>query len=101
MNPSRAGCRSLAVALAAAVFWIVAAGNALACPVCFGQADGPLIDASRLGVFLLLAVVLCLQGCFAAFFLYLRRRARQAADQAVDEEWTRLQRQHDHGWRSA
>jgi hypothetical protein len=100
MSRSRACCRSLVALLAAAV-WIAAGGNALACPVCFGQADGPLIDASRLGIFLLLAVVLCLQGGFAAFFLYLRRRARQAADQAIDEEWTRLQREHDHGWRSA
>jgi hypothetical protein len=101
MNTSRAGCRSLVVAVAALAVWIVGAGNALACPVCFGQADGPMIDAARLGVWLLLAVVLSLQGGFAAFFLYLRRRARQAAEQAIDAEWAELQREHGHGWRSA
>ena len=63
---------------------------ALACPSCFGQAEGPMVDAARAGIWLLLAVVLCLQGGFAAFFLYLRRRAARAADQALDEEWSRL-----------
>jgi hypothetical protein len=83
------------------VFWMTGGGPAFACPSCFGQAEGPMIDAARLGVWLLLAVVLLLQGGFAAFFLYLRRRARQAQDEAIDAEWTQLQREHDHGWRSA
>ncbi len=63
----------------------------LACPSCFGQAEGLMIDAARVGIWLLLAVVLCLQGGFAAFFLVLRRRAAKAADHALDEEWSRLQ----------
>ncbi len=67
--------------------------QASACPSCFGQAEGPLVDAARVGIWLLLAVILCLQGGFAAFFLYLRRRAAKAADQALDEEWSRLQRE--------
>jgi len=44
-------------------------------------------------MWLLLAVTLALQGAFVAFFLYLKRRARAAADQALDEEWSRLQRE--------
>jgi len=32
-----------------------------------------------------------------AFFLYLRRRAAQTADRALDEEWSRLQRDWDAG----
>jgi len=68
--------------------------EAFACASCYGLADGPLIDAARLGVFLLLGVVLAVQGGFLAFFLYLRRRAARAADEALDAEWSRLQ----HSW---
>jgi hypothetical protein len=90
VRPAPAGLLAVLVLLASG-------GRALACPSCFGQADGPMIDAARLGIWLLLAVTLCLQGGFAAFFLYLRRRAARAADQALDEEWARLQREAAHG----
>jgi len=69
-------------------------GPAAACATCFGLADGPLIDAARLGIWLLLGVTLLVQGAFVAFFIHLRRRAARAADEAIDQEWTRLQR----GW---
>jgi hypothetical protein len=72
---------------------LVSGGPAFACPSCFGQAQGPLIDAARLGIWLLLAVTLCLQGAFAAFFLYLRRRAASAAERPPDERWSRLPRE--------
>jgi hypothetical protein len=73
------------------------AAPALACPSCFGQASGPLIDAARLGIWLLLAVTLAVQGAFAAFFLYLRRRATDEAptpdDRArMQREWDRSRR---------
>jgi len=67
----------------------------VSCPSCFGQAQGPLIDAARLGIWLLLALTLCLQGAFAAFFLYLRRKAAMTASQAPDEQWSRLRRDGD------
>jgi threonine/homoserine/homoserine lactone efflux protein len=56
--------------------------STLACSTCFGQADGPLIDAARLGTWLLLGVVLCMQVSFAAFFFHLRRRAARLARRA-------------------
>jgi hypothetical protein len=77
----RALRRPAAFALLAATVLLSSAPPALACPSCFGDAQGPLIDAARLGVWLLLAVTLGLQGAFAAFFLYLRRRAASAAGQ--------------------
>jgi hypothetical protein len=64
----------------------------LACPVCFGAAEAPLIDGAKLGVLALLAVTLTVQGAFVAFFLYLRRRARRMADVELDTEWFELQR---------
>ncbi len=82
-------------ALVAVLALLVAGAPASACPSCFSQAQGPLVDAARLGMWLLLAVTLGLQGAFVAFFLYLRRRAARAAGQALDEEWSSLQREWD------
>ncbi len=77
-----------------------AARDSWACPSCFGQADGPMADATRVGMWLLLGVTVSLQGGFAAFFLYLRRRAAGAAERALDDEWSRLQEGSDRGGRS-
>jgi hypothetical protein len=49
-----------------------------ACSVCYGEAAGPMIDAARLGVYLLFGLVLSIQLAFVAFFLVLRKRAREA-----------------------
>ena len=89
-----------AVLACAALFVLAGAGPTLACPVCFGDAEGPMIDAARLGTFLLLGVTLLIQGGFVAFFLYLRKQARKAQDQALDAEWSSLQRTHDRAWRN-
>jgi uncharacterized membrane protein len=75
--------------LVVVLFGLLAAGvPAFACPSCFSQAQGPLVDAARLGMWLLLAVTLSLQGAFVIFFLYLRRQAAKAASAALDEEWS-------------
>jgi hypothetical protein len=49
---------------------------ALACPVCFGALEGPVADATYKAVLLLLGVTICVLASFAAFFVYLMRRAR-------------------------
>jgi hypothetical protein len=49
---------------------------ALACPVCFGASDSPLARATNLGIIALLIVVVGVLASFAAFFIYLNRRAR-------------------------
>jgi hypothetical protein len=84
----------------AALLGLAGHGQALACTTCFGRAEGPMIDAARLGIWFLLGVTLLLQGSFAAFFLYLRRRARRVSDQALDEEWSRMQHEWDRSWGS-
>jgi len=53
---------------------------ALACPVCFGQSDSPLAQGVNMGVYFLLGVVVAVLAGFAAFFVYLARRARMFAD---------------------
>lgn len=101
MSRRRAKTGSVLAALAAGVtVWLADPRLASACPSCFGQADGPMADATRVGMWLLLGVTVCLQGGFAAFFLYLRRRAARAADHALDQEWARLQAEWDGAGRS-
>jgi len=64
----------------------------LACPLCFGAEETPLIDGAKLGVLALLGVLLVVQGAFVYFFLYLRKRAKENADIELDLEWSELQR---------
>ena len=73
---------------------VVLCGTAtvLACPVCFGAADSPLIDGAKLGVLVLVAVTLAVQLGFVSFFLYLRKRAKQVAELDLEAEWSDLQR---------
>jgi hypothetical protein len=75
------------------VMFVVMAGGTgvLACPVCFGAAETPLIDGAKLGVLVMLAVTFAVQGAFVAFFFYLRKRAKRIADLELDDEWSELQ----------
>ena len=75
----------------AAVVFIGGGASVLACPQCFGAEDSLLIDGAKLGVVVLLAVTLAVQGAFLGFFLYLRRRAKRIADVDLDTEWSKLQ----------
>jgi hypothetical protein len=64
----------------------------LACTMCFGAQETSMIDGAKLGVLVLLAVLLAVQGAFVAFFLHLRKRAKRFADLELDSEWSELQR---------
>jgi hypothetical protein len=67
-----------ATALTTAAAVMIAGGSsALACPQCFGAEETTLLGGTKLGVLVLLAVTLVVQGGFVGFFLYLRRRARR------------------------
>jgi len=56
----------------------------LACSVCFGQSDSPLAQGTNMGVFFMLGVTVVMLTAFASFFIYLIRRKRLFADDAVD-----------------
>ena len=56
---------------------------ALACPVCFGQSDSPMAQGVNMGIFFLLGVIGVVLAGFAAFMVYLARRARMFADDGV------------------
>jgi heme/copper-type cytochrome/quinol oxidase subunit 2 len=78
--------------LATALFVAIAGGSSvLACPQCFGAEETSMVDGTKLGVLVLLAITLVVQGGFVAFFLYLRKRAKRISDVELDTEWSELQ----------
>jgi len=83
-----------AVTSAAAVIAVLIGGTStvFACPVCFGAEETWLIDGTKLGIAVMLAITFVVQGGFVGFFVYLRRRAKRNADVEVDLEWLELQR---------
>ena len=78
-------------ALITVALMIAGSSSAFACPVCFGAEETHLIDGAKLGILVLLGVTLVVQGAFLAFFLYLRKRAKQIADIDLENEWSELQ----------
>jgi len=76
----------------AAATIIASTSSAWACPVCFGAEETPIIDATRLGILVMLGITFVVQGGFVGFFLYLRKHARRNADAELDIEWLELQR---------
>jgi heme/copper-type cytochrome/quinol oxidase subunit 2 len=80
-------------AVVTAALVVIAGGTPVfACPMCFGAEETSMIDGTRLGVLVMLAITLAVQGGFVAFFLYLRRRAKRNAELELDNEWAELQR---------
>ena len=79
-------------ALTAALVAIGGSQSVLACPMCFGAEETALVDGTKLGIMVMLAIILAVQAAFVAFFLYLRRQAKSAAETELDTEWSQLQR---------
>ena len=67
-----------------AAVWLLSSDPVPACSVCYGEAAGPMIDAARLGVYLLFGLVGALQVSFFLFFLHLRKRAREYRRNQLD-----------------
>ena len=75
-NATRGGGKGAAIAVVL-LAWLLGQPAADACSVCYGQAEGPMIDAARSGVWLLFGLVGSVQVCFVAFFVYLWRRNKR------------------------
>lgn len=75
----------------AAALLVGGSSSAFACPVCFGAEETSMIDGAKLGILVLLAITVAVQGGFVGFFLYLRRRAKRIADLDLETEWSELQ----------
>jgi hypothetical protein len=88
-----ASARQARLCVATALFVAIAGGTRLlACPQCFGAEETTMVDGTKLGVLVLLAITLAVQGGFVGFFFYLRKRAKRIADIELDTEWSELQR---------
>jgi hypothetical protein len=70
---------------------IFGSSSVLACPMCFGAEETSMVDGTKIGVLVLLAITLAVQGGFVGFFFYLRKRAKFIADADLDNEWSELQ----------
>lgn len=84
------GKRRRVLTMATAVL-LGGSSSVYACPVCFGAEETHLIDGAKLGIVVLLAVTMAVQGGFVGFFLYLRKRAKRIAELDLDTEWSKLQ----------
>ncbi|MFN7951192.1 MAG: hypothetical protein U0610_05670 [bacterium] len=71
------------VALLATAALTLSSSAVWACPACYGEATGPMIDGARLGAWLLIAVVASMWIGFLTFFVYLSRRARRFSGAAA------------------
>jgi hypothetical protein len=91
MKPKPILLRMTRVLTITAAIMIGGSSTVFACPVCFGAHETSIIDGTRLGILVLLAITLTVQGAFVAFFLYLRKRAKRIADIDLDTEWSELQ----------
>jgi hypothetical protein len=89
---SRVRLRIRAVVTTAIAVLIGGSSRVFACPVCFGAEETSMIDGTKLGILVLLAITVAVQGAFVAFFLYLRKRAKRIAEIELDTEWSELQR---------
>lgn len=58
----------------------------MACPVCFGDGNDPLVQAANSGIWFMLGVVVVMLSAFATFFIHLMRRARIVARQEPHTE---------------
>ena len=88
------GGRRLAIRVAFTTTMAVVIGGSSvvhACPMCFGAEETSMIDGTKLGVLVMLAITLAVQGAFVGFFVYLRKRAKRIAELDLDTEWSELQ----------
>lgn len=57
----------------------------VACAVCFGAADGPMLDAARLGVVVMAGFTVAMLTAFGMFFLRISRRGAAVVPGAEGE----------------
>ena len=59
----------------------------VACAICFGGADGPLLDAARLGVLVMVGVTVVVLAMFARFFLRISKNGDSPRVENTDKHW--------------
>ncbi len=79
MKTSRRVCQALVIAAMLAV-----ASTSLACPVCFGESDSPIIKGAEFSILFLMGVTYALIGGGFATVIFLRRRQDDPAETAKE-----------------
>lgn len=59
----------------------------VACAICVGGADGPLLDAARLGVLVMVGVTVVVLAMFARFFLRISKNGDSPHFENTDKHW--------------
>ncbi len=57
------------------LLWLAQPDALRACAACYGQSDSPLARGMNWGIFCLLAVVVCVLGSIATFFVFLAKKS--------------------------
>ena len=60
--------------------WFASPWPVQACSACFGKSDSSLAVGMNWGIFSLLAVILCVLGGLAAFFIFLAKRSAMVGE---------------------
>lgn len=82
MNRPRRTAAALAVA--STILLLVLPAEVAACPVCYGEAEGNVIDGAKLSVVFLGALVYAVIGGGIGLVLLVRRRARTTTELRAD-----------------
>ena len=78
--------RKLGIAVLAAAGTFGMPADLLACTVCLGSTDSSLRAGMNAGILALLGFALLMIVCFAAFFVYLWRKSKNAAESSQEGE---------------
>jgi hypothetical protein len=79
----RGDSRCLRVAVLSILAVLGGRADASACPVCFGNASGPMTEGVNMAIFVLLGITAGVLGGFVAFFFHLLKRSRMTFGETV------------------
>lgn len=64
---------------------LMLAAESLACPVCFGESDAPIVKGAEMSILFMMGVTYTLIGSGVAAFFVLRRRRRRISGPGTKE----------------
>ena len=75
----------------AALAMLAVASASMACPVCFGESDSPIVKGAEYSILFMMGVTYALIGGGLATAIFLRRRQRRRQDDVTPEGCKRNQ----------
>ena len=77
--------RRTAVWILTLLAMLAVAAPVLACPVCFGESDAPIVQGAEMSILFMMGVTYTLIGSGVAAFFVLRRRRRRISGPGTKE----------------